>query len=517
MQTAIKAQPVSDAQSPMDLVLIHGWGSNENIWAPLITALSSAFQIHTLELPGHGNNAETWPSRTERLLEAWSQSLPPQAAYMGWSLGGSLALCFAQRYPERVSALITLASTPCFVARPDWTLGMSEREFTEFQARLALDTSSCLQYFSGLQAMGDTQLKEVRRTLTQCAESAPADASGLASGLETLAQLDLRDSLEELNTPHLALFGAEDKLVPAGVAHALPARSSHWTLAGCGHAPHLSRPKAVAARVTDFLIQQNKGCSRSRNKQQVAASFGRADEYDRAAELQQATGHTLLNSLPEHQTDRLLDLGCGTGFFTQALAERADTVLGVDISKGMLQRAQQTGAVAHWLCGDAEALPIADSSIDQIFSSLAIQWCENLAQLSTELARVLRPGGEAALATLGPDTLWELRAAWRAVDSKVHVNRFASPSQLCTAFAEAGLQVICATHELQTRRASTVIALARELRAIGAHNLNPGRQTGLTGKARWQQLDAAYRTLCDGKSDLPVTWAIDIYRLRKPH
>ena len=520
MHSAAKPQPVTAGQSPMPLVLIHGWGSNRNVWAPLIDALGSEFHIHSVELPGHGDNPARWPSRTERLLEDWANSLPDTAAYLGWSLGGSLALRFAARYPTRVSALITLATNPCFVQRTDWKLGMREGTFIEFQGHLAADPAGCLRRFAGLQAMGDDKVKVVRRTLLQQAKDRQPDLHGLASGLETLVQCDLRDALHALVPPHLGLFGAEDTLVPVGVTDRLPDRSSHWTLAGCGHAPQLSRPEAVAARVADFLRQSCQDLRPQRDKRQVAQAFGRAEAYDRVAALQQDTGNALLHFLPQHlpqePVDRLLDLGCGTGFFAKALKTRSHTLVGLDISEGMLRRARDTGAVAHWLCGDAENLPVANGSIDQVFSSLAIQWCENLTRLAKELSRVLRPGGEAAIATLGPDTLWELRAAWRAVDSNVHVNRFASPEQLQSAFADAGLEVIGLRRDRQIRRTASVMTLARELRAIGAHNVNSGRQTGLTGKRHWQQLDAAYRTLGDKETDLPVTWAIDYYRLRKP-
>jgi malonyl-CoA O-methyltransferase len=82
------------------------------------------------------------------------------------------------------------------------------------------------------------------------------------------------------------------------------------------------------------------------------------------------------------------------------------------------------GGKLRGLCADAEQLPLADASVDVIFSNLALQWCEDLPGAMCEIARVLVRGGCAAICTLGADTLWELRAAWRTVDQSVHVNRY---------------------------------------------------------------------------------------------
>jgi malonyl-CoA O-methyltransferase len=158
------------------------------------------------------------------------------------------------------------------------------------------------------------------------------------------------------------------------------------------------------------------------------------------------------------------------------------------------------------------SLPVC---VDLLYSNLAVQWCENLTALSQEVARVLRPGGHALLSTLGPSTLWELRAAWRMLDSATHVNSFANPNQLRQQLAAAGLCIEVCRVESWTRRVDTVQQLARELRDIGAHNLNSGRQLGLTGRQRWRDLDKAYRQLHDAETGLPVTWQLCFLKVRK--
>ena len=225
----------------------------------------------------------------------------------------------------------------------------------------------------------------------------------------------------------------------------------------------------------------------------------------------------MLKLSPSSQQSRVVDLGCGSGYFTPRLTDKfkAAHTVAVDIATGMLERARETGVQADWVAGDAEQLPLADDSVDLLYSNLAVQWCENLQALSEEIARVLRPGGQALLSTLGPSTLWELRSAWRMLDQDTHVNSFARPGLLRQQLAAAGLRVEVCRVENWTRRVDTVQQLARELRDIGAHNVNSGRQLGLTGRQRWRNLGEAYGQLHDTEAGLPVTWQLCFLKVQK--
>ena len=118
------------------------------------------------------------------------------------------------------------------------------------------------------------------------------------------------------------------------------------------------------------------------DKRQVAASFSRAAAtYDAVAELQRGVGDSLLARLPaELAVRRWLDLGCGTGHFSRALARRFAEAegLAVDIAEGMLRHAREHGGAQHFIGGDAERLPLRGECCDLLFSSLAIQWCADL-------------------------------------------------------------------------------------------------------------------------------------------
>lgn len=255
------------------------------------------------------------------------------------------------------------------------------------------------------------------------------------------------------------------------------------------------------------------------DKRQVAASFSRAAaSYDSVAQLQRDVGQALLARLPATlSVDRWIDLGSGTGHFSRVLGERFPQAEGVavDIAEGMLRHARTLGGAQQYIVGDAEQLPLADASCDLLFSSLAVQWCGDFAAVLAEALRVLRPGGVMVFASLCDGTLSELRDSWRAVDSSVHVNRFRPLTryqQLCT---DSALQMLALEAVPHVLHYGDVRDLTHELKALGAHNINPGRPGGLTGRQRIKGLIDAYEGLRQ-PAGLPATYQVVYGVMHKP-
>lgn len=255
------------------------------------------------------------------------------------------------------------------------------------------------------------------------------------------------------------------------------------------------------------------------DKRQVAASFSRAAaSYDSVAELQRAVGGELLARLPaDCQPQRWVDLGSGTGHFSRALAARFPQASGtaVDIAEGMLRHARPLGGASRYVCGDAEHLPLASASQQLIFSSLALQWCADFAAVLAEARRVLAPDGVFAFSSLCVGTLQELRDSWEAVDGFVHVNRFRQFADYQALCAASGLELLTLTSERRVLHYADLRQLTHELKALGAHNLNPGRPGGLTGRARVLALLEAYEHFRDAQG-LPASWQVVYGVLRKP-
>lgn len=254
------------------------------------------------------------------------------------------------------------------------------------------------------------------------------------------------------------------------------------------------------------------------DKRQVAASFSRAaNSYDSVAALQRAVGHELLGRLPQgFRPQHWLDLGCGTGYFSRALAERfpASDGIALDIAEGMLRHARPLGGARRFIAGDAEHLPLASGTQQLIFSSLAVQWCADFAAVLAEARRVLQPGGVFAFSSLCVGTLQELRDSWQAVDGFVHVNRFRRLEDYQDLCAASGLLPLDLGSEPQVLHYANLRTLTHELKALGAHNLNPGRPGGLTGRARILALMEAYERFRHPQG-LPATYQVVYGVLKK--
>ncbi|HCM06555.1 MAG TPA: malonyl-[acyl-carrier protein] O-methyltransferase BioC [Oceanospirillales bacterium] len=252
-----------------------------------------------------------------------------------------------------------------------------------------------------------------------------------------------------------------------------------------------------------------------RNKQQVASQFNRAAHtYDNAARIQQLSADELAQRLQTIQdteqssiTGNWLDLGCGTGFSVPTLIQQgAQYVIGADLAHTMCLTSKEKLAELpfHSVTCDAERLPFSNHSFDGIYSNLMIQWSEQLEDLFYEALRVLKSDGVFAFATLGPKTMLELKSAWQQVDPFTHVNTFDNKDSL-VALCEQFFDIESIHQQAVTQQHSSLKSLLKELKAIGATNVNSGRRPGLGGRERIKKLEQAYRQ--QSESDyLPLTY-----------
>lgn len=240
-----------------DLVLLHGWGMNAAVWSGLAEALAGDFRLHLIDLPGHGES----PLAAGDGLADWAlaclETVPAQASWLGWSLGSLVAQQATLVAPERVSRLVLVAGTPCFVQRPDWTPAMDRDLLAQFGTALMNDLDKTLDRFLGLQVRGSSDARETLRQLRSgFLERPPPRLDALEQGLGLLLNSDLRAQLPRLQVPVLWVMGERDTLVPAALAEALRIRlpaASVEVFAGAGHAPFLSHREAFAQRLREFL------------------------------------------------------------------------------------------------------------------------------------------------------------------------------------------------------------------------------------------------------------------------
>ena len=256
------------------------------------------------------------------------------------------------------------------------------------------------------------------------------------------------------------------------------------------------------------------------NQAQVRRAFDRAaDRYEQFAVLQNEVCNRLLEKLEivKITPKFILDAGAGTGKAIPALFDRyrKAQVVALDLSENMLEQSSRHGGFfrsPHLVCADIEKLPFADDSFDLIFSSLSMQWCNDLDAALLEAKRVLKPGGLFVFSTFGPDTLKELRHSWAQVDEASHVNHFIDMHDIGDALLQGGYAEPVMEAEIMTVTYDSVDAIMYDLKAIGANitassSSQVSSNKGLMGKSVLQTVRRSYESF-RRDNVLPATYEI---------
>ena len=270
------------------LVLLHGWAMHGGVFAPLVERLADRFELHLVDLPGHGRSRDSAvPLEPDAVVEAVAARVPV-APWLGWSLGGMFALRAAATRPELVPALLMLCSAPRFVrdaagnaavAPPagggdtspaavgaaltaiDDTgrYGMSPEIFAGFAEGLRNDYHGTLERFIALEAFGsDDSRGELRALRSEVFARGEPPAAALARGLDLLHEVDQRALLPLLQVPSLWIAGRRDRVVDPRAMRAAAERApgaSFVQIEPGGHAPFLTHADQVADAITGFLAQ----------------------------------------------------------------------------------------------------------------------------------------------------------------------------------------------------------------------------------------------------------------------
>ncbi len=249
------------------------------------------------------------------------------------------------------------------------------------------------------------------------------------------------------------------------------------------------------------------------DKQQIAKAFGKkASSYDSHARVQKYVGSHLLSLLQQQNRcvdGPLLDLGTGSGYFLPELKryQGDQPLLAADLSEGMIRFVNNTysSIVTNSFVADAEQLPIASESLAVVFSSMAIQWCEDYHRLFKELTRVVKPGGYVVFSTLLPATLYELKQAWHAVDQRRHVNSFLEAETIIQAMS-ASADIQCAHSERVVSGYPDLKSLLHSIKGIGANTVVNG--SGAMTKGQYAKLIEAYEPFRDASGQLPASYEV---------
>lgn len=240
-------------------VLVHGWGASRAAWEALAPRLAGQGTVHAPELPGHGRRVHI---ELPASIAAWAEDLADQAqgeSWLGWSLGGQLALRIAIDRPGEIRRLVLIGAAATYVTRPGWPGGVEPRLLEAFREKVASSPEAAVQEFNTWQVAGSKRARSTLACLQRQALRFPASREGLLAGLQLLKDMDLRDRLAELDFPVLVLVGSEDRVVSPMSARqtaALIPNAQFEEIPGAGHAALYSHPKEVCAAIERFAQRE---------------------------------------------------------------------------------------------------------------------------------------------------------------------------------------------------------------------------------------------------------------------
>lgn len=234
----------------------------------------------------------------------------------------------------------------------------------------------------------------------------------------------------------------------------------------------------------------------------VRRQFSRAAaRYNEASVLAREIGRRMDERLEYIRIDpkRILDLGCGTGADLARLGERYPHAarLGIDFAQPMLKSiAPPSGLFKRLLhptrrapilaCANAQALPLAHSSMSLVWSNLMLNWLTDPLPAITEIHRILEADGLMMFSTFGPDTLRQLRDALPDRHGE-RVHRFIDMHDIGDALIQAGFSDPVMDMEMITMTYASVDEIFADLKLAGCSNASTARPRGLSGKAGWER------------------------------
>lgn len=244
----------------IQLVLIHGFAANKNIWGTFAEKLAQQYTVHCIDLPGYGTQTQVMAAHLSDLAQHVLTQVNPESSpqhfiWLGWSLGGLVAAYLAQTAPQYTQGLITLAFNPKFIADKDWPCGVRFSAFAMLEQMFKRKAEKALAQFYNLQGQGlDTLSEQQLQHFKEEVVSTPPQT--LLRDLNLLATRDTRDIISELTCPWLNILGGKDPLVPISLIEQLKRLSAHAqnvTIEEAGHVMFLSHRAECLTPIHQFI------------------------------------------------------------------------------------------------------------------------------------------------------------------------------------------------------------------------------------------------------------------------
>ena len=238
-----------------------------------------------------------------------------------------------------------------------------------------------------------------------------------------------------------------------------------------------------------------------------------ASQYDAQAKIQLSIANAALSNLPLRLQGQWLDIGCGTGMHTQTLFQRGAEITGIDIAAGMIDTARMRYPDISFVEGSAQALPVENSQVDRLFSSMALQWCSNTQRVADECARVLRVGGEAEFSIMVAGSFQELHSSRLLAQLPEALTPMPTASAWLSSFLNAGFKVSRLITKDYVDTHADVMNLLRSIKGVGAGET--GKRHATLSRRDLKKLGIAYENRFGVEGTLPLTYRVSHFRLKK--
>lgn len=238
---------------------IHGWASNAQVFKPLADLFKEHFHFVAVDLPGFGDSScenahEAY--ELDSLMQSILDVAPEKSIWLGWSLGGMLAMQAAARAPQKVEKVLTLCSNAKFLATKQWKNGVPLPLYNGFMQEID-DVKTTLRRFAALTVVGEQKgMLQSLKWLQQNTQSQATTSDVLKASLELLALIDNRKLYSLIKQPCLHMLATDDAIVPNKVSQDFndlnPMHMTSFVPNG-SHASLVTQPQSVANGILAFI------------------------------------------------------------------------------------------------------------------------------------------------------------------------------------------------------------------------------------------------------------------------
>ncbi|GJM04722.1 MAG: pimeloyl-[acyl-carrier protein] methyl ester esterase [marine bacterium B5-7] len=241
-----------DNKQKLNCILLHGWGINRTIWGGLSSRLNSFDSIDNICL--YTIAEEVKASGVDALASYLKDRVKNNTVIVAWSFGGLVATRLAS-FSNKIKAIVYIASPPCFINTPDWNNVLDTKSISELQRNLLNNPKKTIEYFAGLVAHGDEDVKKTIKTIKPCLAE-EKDRQVLSFWLKELLEQDQRKIFSALNIPIQHLLAEHDALISPEIINQLkqlrPQMECEVIKNSC-HAPFVGRPQEIINSIDGFI------------------------------------------------------------------------------------------------------------------------------------------------------------------------------------------------------------------------------------------------------------------------